>query len=461
MSLPVVAIVGRPNVGKSTLFNRLVGKRRATVDDRPGVTRDRLYEETEAGGRRFLLIDTGGIEPNPDTPLQLAMTRQVLVAIDEADLIVFVLDGRAGITTSDQEVADRLRRTDKPVVLAVNKIDGPKQDELEADFWSLGMPELIGISAEHGRGVYDLTEAIAAGLPPDDGEQAAEETDPGDLDEQGPPRPLRIAVIGRPNVGKSTLVNRLIGEDRQVVHDAPGTTMDPIDTALRVGDNEYVLVDTAGVRRRSKIDDQLERYVSLRAIRSIERCHVCLLMIDGTLGPSHQDAALAELVSDRGRGLVFLINKWDKAKGLEEVDARSIEDALARRMTHARWAPHLFVSAKTGKGLHHVLPTVEQVYTEFNKRITTSRLNRFLEQALTGHSPPQKHHHPVRLYYMAQSRIRPPTFVFFSNTPDGIAAPYRRYLSNRLRDRFGFRGTPLRLHFRRRRKLGEPAKDSS
>ncbi len=454
MPRPVVAIVGRPNVGKSTLFNRIVGSPKATVHDRPGVTRDRLYEEAEALGRRFLVIDTGGLEPRPDTPLLEAMRLQSLVAVEEADVILFVVDARGGLTPADEEVAELLRRSHKPVVLAVNKIDGPRHEDLSADFWALGLVPLVTLSATHGRGMYDLMEQVVEALP-EPGPDEVGDPDELTLDEAAPSE-IRIAVLGKPNVGKSTLVNALLGEERHLVHDSPGTTMDPVDSPLEVGDRRYLLVDTAGVRRRSRIEDRLERHVSLQAIRSIERCHVCLLVIDGTLGPSDQDARLAQLVADRGRALLVLVNKWDLVKDMEGVNSHTIEDQLDQRLPHVTWAPRLFIAAHTGKGLHRVLPAVESVYAQFDRRISTSRLNRFLEDAVTAHTPPQRHHRPVRLYFATQARVRPPTLVFFSNTPDGIGKAYQRYLANRLRTVFGFEGTPLRLHFRRRRKPDEP-----
>jgi GTPase len=445
MPLPVVAIVGRPNVGKSTLFNRVVGSRRAMVHDRPGVTRDRLFEEAELIVRRVLLVDTGGLEPDPDTALLVAMRRQAMLAIEEAQAIVFVVDGRLGLMGPDRDVAEILRKSDTPVLLAVNKIDGAQHDDLVVDFYELGLQPMFEISAEHGRGVYELLEAVQEALPEEVPEVSPEE-DGG---------PIRIAVLGRPNIGKSTLVNQLLGEERHVVHDAPGTTMDPIDSPVTHGDRDYVLVDTAGVRRKSKIEDVLERWVALRAIKAIERCHVSLLMIDATVGPTEQDARLAELVCNRGRALIVLINKWDLTRDLEQVNARSIEDDLARRLPHATWAPHLFISAKTGKGTGRIFGLVNDVYAAFDTHVTTNKLNQFLTHALDSHSPPQRYHRPVRIYYMTQARVRPPTFVFWSNTPDGIGVAYKRYLANRLRDSFGFEGTPLKLQFRRRRKLGD------
>lgn len=472
MSLPVVAVVGRPNVGKSTLFNRLVGFKKAVVHDRPGVTRDRLYEEAELLDRRVLLIDTGGLEASPDTELLEAIRAQTLVAVEEADVILFVVDGQRGITVPDVEVANLLRRHDKPVVVAVNKVDGERHEGLAADFWELGLDPMLSISAEHGRGIYELAEAITARLPertsaedvvedPDDNlvydpdAPPSEEEDPGKDDViKGP---IRIAVIGRPNLGKSTLVNRLLGEERHLVMDMPGTTTDPVDSVLETPDRTYVLVDTAGVRRRARIDDPLERFVSLRSIRAIERSHVALLVLDGTEGPTEQDARLAELVIDRGRALMILINKWDVAREDDQTSSKSVEEALDERLPHATWAPRLFISARTGKGCHRILPMVDRIFENFARRVPTPKLNKFLEAATANYAPPQRNHHPVRIYYMTQARVRPPTFAAFANVPDALGPAYLRYLQNQLRESFELEGTPLRVHLKRRRKLGEDA----
>jgi GTPase len=454
MSLPVVAVVGRPNVGKSTLFNRLVGFQKAVVHDRAGVTRDRLYEEAELLGREVVLVDTGGIEPDTSTDLLTAMRQQSLLAVEEADVIIFVVDGRAGITPADKDVIDVLRRSETPVVLAINKVDGPKHETLVNEFWALGLDPLLPISAEHGRGMYELCEAVEALLPEAEPSYPAFEEEEGD-GEAAFDGIIRIAVIGRPNIGKSTLINQLLGSDRHLVHDSPGTTMDPVDSKLVAGDKEYLLVDTAGVRKRARIDDQLERFVSLRSIRAIERCHVSLLVIDATEGPTDQDAKLAQLVADRGRALIILVNKWDLVKGLEGVNSDSITDALCQRLPHAYWASHLFIAAVNGKGVHRILPAVEEAFQSFNRRVPTAKLNKWLEYTLQMHSPPQRYHRPVRLYYVAQNRVRPPTFVFFANTPEAIAKPYQRYLVNRLRESFDFGGSPIRMVFKRRRKPGE------
>jgi len=459
MSLPIVAIVGRPNVGKSTLFNRLVGFRKSVVDDRPGVTRDRIYEQAELQGRHFFLIDTGGLDPNPDTDLLHSMRHQVMVAVEEANVILFVVDGRAGFSPADAEVAEMLRRSHKPVLLLINKIDGPRHEDLLADFYQVGIEGMMGVSAEHGRGMYELYEALVPLLPENPEHAFSLENDgvlPEDEDVEAPaPHEIRIAVIGRPNIGKSTLVNRLLGADRHVVHDSPGTTTDAIDSRITVDGVPYLLVDTAGVRRKSKIADHLERFISLRAIQSIERCHISLLVVDATEGITSQDAKLADLVIGRGRALIILFNKWDLTKNMEFVNSKEMAESIMQRLPHARWSPHLFIAAKTGKGVHRLLPMVNRVFESFNQRVKTARLNEFLKQAIVEHSPPQRHHHPVRLYYVTQTRIRPPTFVFWSNTPDGIQKAYERYLSNRLRETFGFDGTPLKLHFRKRRTLGE------
>ncbi len=471
VALPVVAIVGRPNVGTSTLFNRLAGLAKAVVHDRPGVTRDRLYEEAEIHDRHVLLVDTGGIEPERGSDLFEAMRAQTLVAIEEADVIVFLVDGRTGRTPGDDAVAALLRRSNTPVILAVNKVDGEAMEGAAVDFYGLGVDELCAVSAAHGRGIWELSDAIVARLPPPaeprqgegpepDGVFDEEEDDQGD---EGPvrvaqlPTETRIAVIGRPNVGKSTLVNRLLGFQRQVVDDAAGTTVDTVDTAFEVGGRRYVIVDTAGVRRKARIDDVLERTITLRSIQAIERCHLALLVLDGTEGPTDQDARLAALVADRGRGLIIVVNKWDAVREEDLSDARQVDLALDKAFPHASWAQRMFTSAKTGRGCHRLLPAVDEVFLSASRRVPTGTLNRWLERTLATHTPPQRHHHPVRLYFGTQNRVRPPTFTFFSNTPDGIDITYERFLVHRLRDTYGFDGTPIRMKFRKRRTLGEPA----
>ncbi len=448
----VIAIVGRPNVGKSTLFNRLVGERRALVDDRPGATRDRNYGTAEWQGREVIFIDTGGFEPDlsalPEGALFAQVRTQAEAAIEEADLVLFVVDRKAGLTPADKLTADVLRRSGRGdrVVLVVNKVDGPRHEDEAAEFWALGMEPMVCVSGEHGRGMYELWDEILPRLPED------AEAEPDDEES----REIRVAVLGHPNVGKSTLVNQILGEERQVVHDMAGTTMDAVDSVLRVGDRNWRIVDTAGIRRKARIGDKLETRATLQAIRTIERCHVTLLMIDGTAPPSNQDARLAGLITDRGRACVLLVNRWDLVRRQTDRNMHVVTDEIERSFPHLSWAPRLFISALTGKGVGRILPLAEQCYGQFDRRVSTARANRFLEEAVEAHSPPQRYHHPVRLNYITQARVRPPTFVIWSNTPEAIKAPYKRYLINRMRAVFGFAGTPIRVHFRKKRKPGAP-----
>lgn len=450
--LPVIAIVGRPNVGKSTLFNRLIGSRQALVDDRPGVTRDRNYGTTEIEDREVMLIDTGGFEPVPEDDLFAKIRVQAEAAIQEADVILLVVDIRAGMTPADEMTAQLLRRMGAldRVILIINKCDGPKQEELANDFWAFGIETMLTLSAEHGRGIYELHDAIIACLP----EPIAGEGDDGvDEDDENPE--IRIAVIGRPNIGKSTLVNRMIGEDRHVVHDSPGTTMDAVDSLFEEDGQRWRIVDTAGIRRKARIDERMEVVAVTRAIKAIERCHVTLLMIDGMEGITGQDARLAALAADRGRAVVVLINRWDLARNNPEVSSKNMDYQLETVLPHLTWAPHLFISALTGKGCHRILPTIQRIYKQFDKRVPTSELNRWLDMTVSAHPPPQKHNHKVRMNYVTQHRVRPPSFIIFGNSPEAIAAPYIRYLENRLRESYGFEGTPVRIKLKRKRRPGE------
>ncbi|MBN1335798.1 MAG: ribosome biogenesis GTPase Der [Deltaproteobacteria bacterium] len=476
----IVAIVGRPNVGKSTLFNRIVGQRRAIVHDRPGVTRDRLYGSFVHAGRPFVVMDTGGYEPSePGVSLLAAMRTQVEAAIAEADVLLLVLDRTTGLLPADEEVVALLRATEKPLLVGVNKVDEPRHENDLADFWSLGFDRLFAVSAEHGRGIGDLLDAVAEvastpidalepeDFPDDDGEGLAVESEEGDadtdLDESesqeasgvGPPE-IRIAILGRPNVGKSTLANRLVGEDRHLVHDAPGTTMDAVDSVFEAMGHRFRLVDTAGIRRRARIDDRLESVAVSLAIRSIERCHLSLLLVDAVEGASVQDARLAHLVADRGRALVFLVNRWDLVRDRPDRTARILEDEIRTAIPHATWAPILYTSARTGKGCQRIVPVVLKAWSGFARRIPTPDLNRFLGRLEATQPPPQRFHHPVRLLYLAQTRVRPPTFALVSNTPEGIPDAYRRFLERRIRETWDFEGTPIRIHVRRRRKIGAP-----
>jgi len=457
--IPVVAIVGRPNVGKSTLFNRLAGSRIAIVHDRPGVTRDRHYDITERwGDREIMLIDTGGFEPDPEDELFRGVSQQALAAVDEADIVIFVVDGRAGVTPVDEEVARILRSSARPVLLAPNKVES---DAVEADaqeFYRLGLGDLFPISAEHGRGIHTLMDRVLELVPPLDTRPITHlpHADIEDAEDDERPAELRVAIIGRPNIGKSTLINNLLGEYRHVVHDMPGTTMDAIDSKVTYDGQQYLLVDTAGVRRKARVSDAVEGFAVSRAIRAIERCHVTLLMIDGTEGPTEQDARLARLVEDRGRALGILVNKWDLVRENPERNVHVLRDEFDRKIKHLDWAPVLYISALTGKGTHRIWQMVQDLYRTFDTRIPTAECNRFLEAAMRSHSVPQRHRRPVRLNYMTQIRVRPPTFAVWCNTPEGVTEPYKRYLRNRLRETYELAGTPIRLQFKQKRRPGDP-----
>jgi GTP-binding protein len=450
---PVIAIVGRPNVGKSTLFNRMLGKRKSLVHDRPGVTRDRIFGTATWLEREFHLIDTGGFEPDlsllEEGDMFRSVRRQAEAAVEGADLVLFVVDREAGVTPADRLTADILRKSlgdrEDRLVLVVNKCDGPRHDDDAFEFYEMGFHPLICVSAAHGRGVYEMWEAITERLPP--GPEADEsEDDDGEI---------RIAVIGRPNIGKSTLVNRLLGEERHVVHDMPGTTMDAVDSVIEKDGQVWRIVDTAGIRRKARIGDKVETWATLQAIKTIERCHVTLLMIDAAEGVSAQDARLAALVVDRGRACVLLLNRWDEVRLDPERNVSVVDDELDQSLPHLSWAPRLYISALTGKGCHRILPEVTKIFAQFDKRIPTARLNEWLKLTVEAHTPPQKHNHPVRLNYATQARVRPPTFLVWSNSPEAIKPPYKRYLENRLRETWDFEGTPLRIHFKKKRKPGQ------
>jgi GTP-binding protein len=444
---PVVAIVGRPNVGKSTLFNRIAGEKKALVHDRPGVTRDRNYSPASWDDREFLLIDTGGFDPDPDSELFASMRRQSEAAIAEADVVVLVMDGPAGITPADEATAQLIRAGDRPVVVAVNKCDDAMHDALAGEFWALGFDEVLPVSAEHGRGLWELLTAVVQRLPPPAPPEAEVEGE------------IRIAVLGRPNVGKSTLVNRLVGEERHVVDDRPGTTVDATDSIFEAEGARFRLIDTAGIRRRARVEDAVEQLAVGASIRTIERAHIVFVVLDGTEGPTEQDARLLGLAVERGRAIVILVNKWDAVREDTDRNVAVLEDEFSRKLPHATFAPVLYIAAKTGKGCHKILSLAKSVYESFNSRVPTARLNEFLRAAVGAHSPPQLHNHPIRYQYMTQVRVRPPTFCVFVNNPQGVVQSYDRYLKNKLREQFGFFGAPIRVEYRRRRRLGEARTD--
>ncbi|MGH0034991.1 MAG: ribosome biogenesis GTPase Der [Myxococcota bacterium] len=441
--IPIIAIVGRPNVGKSTLFNRFAGHRRALVEDSPGITRDRIAESVEVAGRTVLVVDTAGLDPAGQGELESAVQTQAREAVEGADAILFVVDGKAGLLPEDQAIARTLRRTQRPLAVAVNKIDVPAHNERVTEFYSLGLEPLVATSAEHGGGAWDVLEWLVEALP----EPPPEATGP---EEEG--GPLRVAFAGRPNVGKSSLVNRLLGQERVVVSDVPGTTRDAIDTPFESDGQRYVLIDTAGLRRPGRRTRTAERGSALMTVRSIERAQLVLLVLDSEEGFTDQDAAVARLVRDQGRAAVVLANKWDRVPGERGPE---VLDAIRHGLRFMSDTPILTVSALTGAHLSRVWPTVAQVMKSAEQRIPTADLNRWLEDTVRRHEPSlarkgQKRRRPLKFFYATQTGVRPPTFVLFCTDPRAIQTSYRRFLENRLREAFGFEGTPVRIRLRAR-----------
>jgi GTPase len=451
-SLPVVAIVGRPNVGKSTLFNRLVGERLAIVEDIPGTTRDRVYATADWNGRDFRVVDTGGLELEPGTDIESSVQDQARVAVEEADLILFVVDAHAGLAPLDHEVADRLRRTSKPTILVVNKADNPRREQEAAEFYALGFDPSISVSAQHGRSTGDLADLIVERLPPP---EASAQTDDDLTDEElaelaesdlGPPR---VAIVGRPNTGKSTFINRVIGQDRMIVSEIPGTTRDPVDSAVEVDGEPMILVDTAGIRRRGAIDRGIERYSVLRAMKAIDRCDVAVVMTDATEGYTAQDAHVVGYVLDAGKGLVLVLNKWDVVeKDGDTADAWLKK--LRREAPYLSWADIVFASAKSGQRVDRILREAKRVADERLRRVPTGELNRLVSDAVREHPPAHVRNRLPKVFYATQAAVGPPTFVIFVNDPELIHFSYRRYLENRIRGAYGFLGTPIRLVLRQR-----------
>jgi len=451
-NLPALSLVGRPNVGKSSLFNRMVGGRPALVEDMPGVTRDRRYGVCSWDKTRFRVVDTGGLDPNARGILA-AMRTQTLRAVDDAAALVLVLDAAEGVTAVDRDVADLLRRTGKPVLVAVNKVDSPLRDSALAEGYALGFSQVFGVSATHGRGVGDLLDAAVAtmGLKAGEGERQ-EEAVPGPAEGPQPGEveaPIRIAFVGKPNAGKSSLVNRLLGEDRVLVHDQPGTTRDPIDTPFRAGDREFVLVDTAGLRRRRAIDTQTEAVAAKMARDQLARADVVALVIDANLGASAEDAKLASFIEESGRAAMVILNKMDLVRRAE-TDARM--SAAHEVLDFIGYAPFLPMSAHTGRGVGAIVDLAVRVFRQWTRRVPTSDLNKNFEEIVARRLPPSgptgRH---VKLYFATQADVRPPTFFVSTNLPKAIGHPYRRYLVNQLRQVYGFEGTPLRLAMREHR----------
>jgi len=437
MSEPIVAIVGRPNVGKSTLFNRLVGKRLAITDEVPGTTRDRLYAEADWGGVNFILVDTGGLELVSNDDLIAQVRAQAQTAIAEADVILFLVDVKDGLTAGDEEVARVLRRSAKPVLLAVNKADSQVRREAAVEFYALGLGELYPISALHGTGTGDLLDQVVAAFPVEEEREELEA--------------VKIAIVGRPNVGKSSLLNKILGQERAIVHEAPGTTRDAIDTQMEWEGEPVVLIDTAGIRRKGRIQRGVEKYSVLRALRAINRADVVLLLTDAVEGATAQDAHIAGYVLEEAKSVVVVVNKWD----LVEKDTYTMQAYVQHICTALRfldYVPVLFVSALTGQRVDQVLPTALRVQEARLIRIPTAELNRIVQEAVARHAPPSKAGKRLRFYYATQAAVDPPTFVFFVNDPRLVHFSYERYLKNRLREHYGFLGTPLRLSFRKRGK---------
>jgi GTP-binding protein len=435
---PILAIVGRPNVGKSTLFNRIAGGRKAIVWDEPGVTRDRNYTDVEWDECSFTLIDTGGFEPVSKDRIFVQMREQCQLAMDEADAILFMMDGKEGLTPSDREIADILRKLNKPVFYIVNKIDGLKHEEKALEFYGLGMEPIHSISAEHGYGVNGLMDEVIKVLPASTEKKWDQEV-------------TRVAVLGRPNVGKSSLVNRLLGYKRVLVDEIPGTTRDAIDTLFERDGRRYVLVDTAGIRRKSRIGLRLEKYSIVEALRTIDRSDVALLLLDSKEGVTDQDARIGGFIHEKGKGCILVVNKWD----LVEKDSQTIvryEREVREGLKYLSYAPMLFISALTGQRVRKVLDAVDQVSGQTKKRISTSPLNNYFREWVEKFPPPLYKNRSVKMNYITQVSTAPPTFVIYTNIPEGIHFSYERHLLNQMREAFGFEGVAVRLLFRKKGK---------
>ncbi len=439
MALPIVAVVGRPNVGKSTLFNKLVGKRLSIVEDTPGVTRDRIYSECEWRNRKFMVVDTGGIEPSSDDVILSQMRRQAELAIQKADVIVFLTDLRTGVTADDHEVAGMLRKSGKPIVLCVNKCDSIGDPPAEFyEFYSLGLGDPIAISAAHGHGSGDMLDEVFKYFP----ENSDEEYD----DEY-----VRVAVIGKPNVGKSSLINRVAGEERVIVSDVAGTTRDATDTVVENEHGKYVFIDTAGIRRKSKVLEKIEHYSVLRAYMAVDRSDVCVILIDGTVGFTEQDSKVAGYAHEQGKACIVAVNKWD---AVEKSDSTMNEfrNKLKEDFSFMSYVPFIFISAKTGQRVEKLFDMINDVYRQNSMRVSTGMLNDVLSYATTRVQPPSDKGRRLKIYYMTQPSTKPPTFVVFVNRADLFHFSYQRYLENQIRQTFGLEGTPIRFITRERGK---------
>ena len=437
MARPVVAIVGRPNVGKSTLFNKLVGARLSIVDDKPGVTRDRIYGDCEWLGHRFLLVDTGGIEPRADDVILSQMRAQANIAIATADVIVLVTDLRSGVVATDQDVANMLQKSGKPVILCVNKCDSVGAPDPEFyEFYNLGMGDPIAVSAVHGHGTGDLLDAVIAYFPPESEEEEEDDT-------------IKVAVIGKPNVGKSSLINRISGQERAIVSDIAGTTRDATDTRIENQYGKFTFIDTAGIRRKRKVTDAIEKYSIIRARTAVERANVCVIMIDATEGFTEQDSKVAGIALDQGKGCIVVVNKWDAVEK-DGNTMREYKEKLAVDFAFMKFAPFVFISAKTGQRVDRLFEQIAYVYAQSTMRISTGKLNEILGAATARVQPPTDKGKRLKIYYMTQASVCPPTFVFFVNNAQLFHFSYQRYLENQIREVFGLEGTPVRFIIRER-----------
>lgn len=432
----IIAIVGKPNVGKSTLFNRLAQKPKAIIDDIPGVTRDRNYAEVEWDGFSFTLIDTGGFEFEPDKAISRLVQEQARLAIEEADIILFLADGPEGLTPVDRDLINLLRTVSKPIFHCINKVDGPRQEGNIYDFFQLGIDRWFPISAKHSRGVGELMEEVVKVLPLE-GPSSGEE----DI--------IKIAVLGRPNVGKSSLVNKILGYNRVIVSETPGTTRDAVDTLFKFKGQKYIIIDTAGIRRKKRIGFYLEKYCVVEALRAIDRCDVSLIIIDAQEGITEQDVKIAGQAYNKGRASVLVVNKWDLIKKENSTVGEYVE-RIRDNMKFLDFAPIIFVSALSGQRVTKILDKVNDCFMQYQKRIETAELNRFLPRVVHENPPPHYRRRQIKFYYLSQVNSKPPTFVFFTNYPQAIHFSYQRYLANQLRNAYGFDGTPLRLFFRGR-----------
>jgi len=435
MSLPIVAIIGRPNVGKSTLFNKIVQKRISIVENHPGVTRDRIYGQAEWLGKEFSVIDTGGIEPHTNDEMLVNMRRQAQLAIDTADVIIFIVDGKSGLTANDFEIASMIRKTSTPYILAVNKLDGYEKQNLIYEFYKLNLGNPFAISAEHGLGIGDLLDEVVSSFKNTETAYEAKR--------------VKIAVVGRPNVGKSTLINSLLGEERVIVSNIPGTTRDAIDTIFNYEGQSYTLVDTAGLRKKNKIYENIERYSTIRSIKAIEEADICLLMMDATQNISDQDLKIAGLIESRSKAVIIVVNKWDLVNK-ETNTMKNITDEIRKKFHFIDYAPVLFISALNKSRTDKIMPQIKDILAEYDKKISTGLLNSMVNDAILAHQPPSKNGKRLKIYYATQTETHPPAFTFFVNDVSLIQTSYRKYLLNRLREAFEFNGVPILLKFKSR-----------